>query len=101
MKSDQDNAGIATLSLRSSIFVSFLDKYLQISLTLVTTVILSRILTPAEVGLFSVGIAIITITHVFRDFGIANYLVQETELTEARVSTAFSLSLAFGWPIAL
>lgn len=40
-------------------------------------------------------------SHVFRDFGISNYLVQEPNLTPERIRTAFGLSVVFGWPIAI
>jgi O-antigen/teichoic acid export membrane protein len=55
--------------------------------------VLARLLTPEEIGLFSVTFAFVTIGQTIRDFGIRDYLVQEPELTSTRIATAFTLTL--------
>lgn len=83
-------------SVRRALAISFLEKYALIALTLVSYILIARLLTPEEIGIYSVATALIGIAQVVRDFGIGNYLVQEKELTEAKIRTAFGLSLLIG-----
>lgn len=62
-----------------------------------TTVFVSRILSPAEVGLFAVSMAVVTILQGLREFGAVSYLIQEKELTEERVSTVFGILIIVGF----
>lgn len=54
---------------------------------------LARLLTPEEIGLYSVVVAILGLAHVLRDFGVTSYLIQERELTREKIATAFTLTL--------
>jgi O-antigen/teichoic acid export membrane protein len=67
---------------------------------LITSLILARLLTPHEVGIFSVSVAIISLAHTLRDFGISNYIVQERELTDQKIHTALGVTLTIAWSIA-
>ena len=88
-------------SVRRSIFWSFVQRYLGLVISFLTILILSRLLTPEEIGIYSVGLAFVALAHVLRDFGVGDYIVQEKELTEARMKTAFGVSLVIGWTIGL
>lgn len=58
-----------------------------------SVMILSRLISPEETGIFSIGVAIAALTHAVRDFGVGNFLVKETEITALKVQTAFTISL--------
>ena len=88
-------------SLRKSLAISFAEKYSTILIQFFTTVILARILTPEDIGIFSVGVVIVGLAHTFRDFGVSHYLVQEKELTKERIRTAFGLTLIIAWTAAI
>jgi O-antigen/teichoic acid export membrane protein len=66
-----------------------------------SVIAVSRILTPAEIGVFSVAISVQGIAHVFREFGVSQYLVQAQEVSSRRFRAAFTLTLGFSWLIAL
>ncbi len=83
-------------TVRRAIIFSFFESYLGVILNLVSFVLLARLLTPAQVGLFSVAMAIIGITQVIRDFGLVNFLIQKKDLTDIHVSTAWGLALILG-----
>ncbi|MDY0222957.1 MAG: lipopolysaccharide biosynthesis protein [Desulfobacterium sp.] len=83
-------AGIAR-----SLTISLLERYIIIGLQVVSFFILARLLTPKEIGLFSVAVAVIGIAQILRDFGIGSYLIQEKELTQERIRTAFTITLIF------
>ncbi|SHE99711.1 Membrane protein involved in the export of O-antigen and teichoic acid [Kaistia soli DSM 19436] len=88
------------MSVRRSIAFSALDRYLTQVLTIGTTMVMARILTPAETGLFFVANAVIVLADNFREFGVSNYIVQERTISRAMVQCAFTvtcgLSLVIG-----
>lgn len=73
--------------------LSFLERYTALALGIASTMVLSRILTPAETGLFSIGVALTTLIAQFRDFGVATFLIQEPDLTEEKFRTALGVSM--------
>lgn len=83
-------------TVRRAIAFSFVESYLGIALNLVSFFLLARLLTPAEVGLFSVAMAIISITQVIRDFGLVSFLIQKKDLTRDYIATAWGLALMLG-----
>ena len=73
--------------------LSFLERYTALALSIGATMILARLLTPAETGLFSIGIALTTLIAQFRDFGVATFLIQERDLTDEKFRTALGVSM--------
>ena len=59
----------------------------------VGSVCIARLLTPHEIGLFSVSYVFAGLLRTLREMGIPTYIVQEPELTRDRISSAFGLSL--------
>lgn len=78
--------------LRNSLFWSVGGRYLTLVLQLLSFFILARLLTPTDIGLYSVAAALIGLVQVLREFGVSSYLVQEKNLTEAHIRTAFTIS---------
>jgi O-antigen/teichoic acid export membrane protein len=91
--------------LHRPIVFSFLDRYSVIALNLVMTTIVARLMTPDEIGVFVIGAALVFLMETLRDFGVSSYLIQEREITEGGVRTAFTamliLSLIFATGIYL
>ena len=83
-------------SVRRALAFSFIERYLLIAISLLSNILLARLLTPEEIGIYSVSLAVIGIAQVLRDFGIGNFLIQEKNLTEAHIRTAFGISLLLG-----
>ncbi len=82
---------------RQAIALSSAGKYVGLLIQLVSTVVIARLLTPEEIGIYSVGAAVVAVAHILRDFGISSYLIQERELTRDRIGTAFTITLLIGW----
>ena len=80
--------------IRRSLVFSFAERYGTTTIALAGTLLLSRLLTPADFGLFSVAASVVMMVEVVREFGVGHYLVQERALDRAVVRTAFSVSLA-------
>lgn len=83
-------------SVRRALALSLLERYLLIVISLLSNILLARLLTPEEIGLYSVSLAVIGIAQVLRDFGVGNFLIQEKNLTEAHIRTAFGFTLFIG-----
>jgi O-antigen/teichoic acid export membrane protein len=79
--------------VRKHIVLSFVQKHLQMLVSIASVMILSRLISPEETGIYSIGVAIAALTHAVRDFGVGNYLVKETEITGPKINTAFTISL--------
>ncbi len=89
------------MSIRKALSFSYLEKYGSYVVGFISTIILSRILGPAEIGSFSVGMALVGIIAVLREMGISAYVVQEEALTEPRIRAAFTLTAGAGLALAL
>lgn len=79
-------------TVRRSLLLSLAERYFGILIQLVSFFVLARLLTPAQIGLYSVAAATIGLAQVVRDFGIGSYLIQESDITPERVRTAFTLT---------
>ena len=83
-------------SARRALAWSVLERYLLIAFSLSSNILLARLLSPEEIGVYSVSAAIIGIGHVVRDFGIGYFLIQEKNLTGAHIRTALGMALIIG-----
>ena len=79
--------------IRRSIAFSFAERYGSHALSLLSTVILSRLLSPKDFGIFAIAMAFVALLEVFRDFGVGTYIVQEKEVSRRRIQTAFTITL--------
>jgi O-antigen/teichoic acid export membrane protein len=87
--------------VRNSIAYSAASAYFALPLQLISTAVISRLLTPAEIGVFSIAAVFSSLASMFRDFGVAEYLIQEKELTESKIRACIALNLAVSWSMAL
>lgn len=82
--------------VRSALLFSFAERYALIIINLASNLLIARLLTPAEIGVYSVTLAVMSIAQVLRDFGVASYLIQEKDLTDDHVRTALGVTLVIG-----
>lgn len=68
-------------------------RFFQRSLGLISTLILARLLTPADFGIVAVSALIIHFSDVLSNTGIQQYLVQADEASDETVNTAWTLNL--------
>ncbi len=81
--------------------IAFLQKQGQTLISIVSMLVLARLVAPEETGIFSVGVAITAVTHAIRDFGVGNFLIKEPRISPASVRTAFTVSMAIATALAL
>jgi lipopolysaccharide exporter len=82
--------------VRRALLFSFAERYALIVIGLVSNLIIARLLTPDQIGVYSVTLAVMSIAQVLRDFGVASYLIQEKDLTDDHIRTALGVTLIIG-----
>ena len=88
------------MSTRKSLFFSFLDRYASLVISVVSSMVIARLLTPAEIGVFSVTMVLLMFVSTVRDMGAGQYLVQEKELTTERIRAVWAVQLGLGLGLA-
>ncbi len=89
------------MSLRRGIVASFADKYVSQMVQLATLAVMSRLLTPAEIGLYLVANTVILLAENFRWFGVGIYIVQVPVLRRECLRAAFTINLMMSLGIGL
>jgi len=88
------------MSLNKNIAIVFFERHCNLLISFSSVMILARLLTPREIGVFAIVLGISSVAHMLRDFGVGQYIVQEKELTVGRIRSAFTLSLLVSWSLA-
>lgn len=89
------------MSTRRSLFFSFLDRYASLAITIASSMVIARLLTPAEIGVFSVTMVLLMFVSTVRDMGAGQYLVQEKDLTKERIRAVWAVQLGLGLSLAM
>ena len=61
-------------------------------LQFVATVIVARLLTPYDMGVFAIASAIVGVVSILRSLGLSNYLIRAKELDDALLASAFTMN---------
>ena len=88
-------------SFRKSLALNFASSSGATAVQFLVSLVIARILSPAEIGIYSIAVVLVNIAHVFRDFGVSTYLQREDDLTEGKVRSAIGVAYAIAWTIAL
>jgi len=87
-------------SVRRAVFLSLAQRYVAFAIQFALAIVMARLLTPAETGVFSLAAAVVSIAHTLRDFGVGEYIIQERELSRDRLRAAFSVTIFVAWGLA-
>lgn len=63
--------------------------------------VIARLLTPSDIGVFSVTMVLLTYVATVRDMGAGAYLVQEKDLTVDRIKAVWAVQLGLGIGLSL
>lgn len=77
----------------SSGFITVASQGIQFFLTLSSTMVLARLLTPQDFGLLAMVFTIINVLQVFQDAGLSMATVQREGITHAQVSNLFWINV--------
>ena len=87
--------------LRRSLLITFCSSSGTTLLHFIVSLILARLLSPHDIGVFSMTVVFVNIAHMFRDFGVATYIQQERELSIDKMRSAMGVMFVTSWAIAL
>lgn len=79
---------------------SALERYGLLLLAVVSGMVLARLLTPFETGVYSVAAVLLAIAQVLRDFGVGQFVVQAKQLDDSTLRAVAAASYLFAWPLA-
>lgn len=83
--------------VRRALSLSFIQQFVAFVFSFGSVTIISRLLTPSEVGVFSIAAGLVALIHMLRDFGVSEYVVQAPVLDESLVRTVFTMNLVIAW----
>ena len=89
------------MSTRRALLFSFLDRYSALVMSIISSMFIARLLTPADIGVFSVTMVFIMFISSMRDMGAGQYLVQEKNLTAERIKATWTVLIFVGALMAL
>jgi O-antigen/teichoic acid export membrane protein len=87
------------LSIKRGVAISFGRTGANFLISFVSNVVLARLLLPSEIGIFSTALAVLTILHAVRDFGLGRYLLKEPSLTDDKIRTVFGVAILISWSL--
>lgn len=87
------------LSVRTALAWSFAERYSSLIVTLISTMLLARLLTPVQIGIFSLCASVTAVAGILRDFGVSEYINQEKDLTSAKMRSVFGIAIIIAWSI--
>ena len=78
-------------SFRAAFLINFASSAGASGVNFVVAILLARLLSPHEMGLFAMASVVASIGQVFRDLGVSAYLQREAELSSDKIRAAFGL----------
>lgn len=85
--------------LTANVGWSTVSQFFRLGGQLLTTVILARMLPAADFGLIAMAMVVTGFVALFRDLGTSAAVIQRAEPSQALLSSAFWLNLAFGFAL--
>ncbi len=80
-----------------AIAYSAVSKYVNHAINLASIVLIARLLTPDELGVFAIASAISLVAAELKSFGVGGYLIREESLDAEKVRRALGLSVLISW----
>ncbi|MEM9123004.1 MAG: oligosaccharide flippase family protein [Pseudomonadota bacterium] len=81
------------MTIRRSLVLTFVERNISLLIFFATTLVVSRILTPQEFGLFAMALGVVGIAQALREAGVGIFLVQAETLDQAMLRAAFTVAL--------
>lgn len=85
--------------MRGKIALQFVVNNWTIVTNFALSLLLARLLSPTDIGIFSMSAVLISVAHVFRDFGVAAYIKQTKTLTDETIRAAMGVLIATSWAV--
>ncbi|HIK46689.1 MAG TPA: oligosaccharide flippase family protein, partial [Leptolyngbyaceae cyanobacterium M65_K2018_010] len=99
-RTDHLTGNLRTRTVRSGA-ITISAQGLKFAITMASTIVLARLLTPGDYGLVGMVTVVLGFVQLFKDLGLAEATIQQEEITHQQVSTLFWINVAFSLLIAL
>lgn len=80
------------MSVRRSLAWAFSGQFIAFAVQFAGTIAIARLLSPSEIGIYAIAMAALGIIQVVTTFGIASYIIRETELPPGTLEVAFTIN---------
>ena len=80
------------MSVRRHLLWTGLAQSGYLCIQFLSSVLIARILSPYEVGVYAIALSVVGLIAVFQEFGLFGYVVREVELSEAIITTCFTIN---------
>jgi O-antigen/teichoic acid export membrane protein len=80
-------------AFQRALLISTGERYFVLAMNFVRIAVVSRLLTPSEIGVSVIGMAIVSIAMSVREFASASFLIQHHDLGRQDIRGAFSVML--------
>ncbi len=88
-------------SPRFALFYSFITEYISQALTLVSVIVLARILSPEEYGTYSLAMTMVLLFQHVTAFGVGQYVIKSHHLTDQQLRSAIGFTFLSSWMLGL
>ena len=82
------------MSIRRSLSWTLGQQVGMLVLQIVNLMIIARLLTPEEIGVFVVAVSVMTMIQALREMGLSNYLIRDPDLHDDTIRAVFGMSIA-------
>jgi O-antigen/teichoic acid export membrane protein len=91
------------MSMRRSLLSAVSSRFAGVFLQLLSSLVIARLLAPAEFGLFGIASSVIAISGSLREFGVTSYLIRLDAIDRLALgrALAFTMSLSLGAGLAI
>lgn len=95
------NAMITKSSTNKAIGISFATQYVEMGIQFLGVLVLARILSPNDIGTYSIAAFLMALLNTVRDFGVVQYIIQERDLTREKIQGAMGVAIMLALTVAL
>lgn len=81
-------------SLKTNLFWDYFNRFGNTVVSLITSIILARLLSPADYGLVGISMAVNGLAGIFLNLGFVSAIIQAPELDNKSLSTVFFLNIS-------
>lgn len=87
----------ATKNIKVAIMFSAIGQYATQILGFVTIMVIARLLTPEEIGVYAVAGTVMLIASQLRTLGVVQYLIREKEISENKIRAVLGMTIIVSW----
>ena len=81
------------MSMRRDLFWTGVAQFFYLLFQFASSVVVARILSPYDVGIFTIALATVGLLAVFQEFGLYGFIVKEKELNAPLLRTVFTVNV--------